>query len=124
MSVHVQELLKHSKEERYRSELKEALDSMLKLLKSVNDSMHQIAITGYQVPTTSINKEEKVDNYVRFMTLHYSIKAFVSLSAQSDCNTVTQMCVETKGIMFFIFSIFHSFSFYLHCYITSGIGNY
>ncbi|XP_019123207.1 proto-oncogene DBL isoform X2 [Larimichthys crocea] len=44
----LKELLKHSKEERYRSELKEALDSMLKLLKSVNDSMHQIAITGYQ----------------------------------------------------------------------------
>lgn len=46
----VQELLKHCTEERYRCELQEALDSMLELLKSVNDSMHQIAITGYQVP--------------------------------------------------------------------------
>ncbi|KAG8008065.1 Proto-oncogene DBL [Nibea albiflora] len=44
----LKELLKHCKEEQYHSELKEALDSMLKLLKSVNDSMHQIAITGYQ----------------------------------------------------------------------------
>ncbi|KAI3373222.1 hypothetical protein L3Q82_006532 [Scortum barcoo] len=43
-----QELLKHSTEERYRCELQDALDSMLELLKSVNDSMHQIAITGYQ----------------------------------------------------------------------------
>uniref|UniRef100_A0A3Q4GAK0 MCF.2 cell line derived transforming sequence b n=1 Tax=Neolamprologus brichardi TaxID=32507 RepID=A0A3Q4GAK0_NEOBR len=43
-----QELLKHCTEERYRCELQEALDSMLVLLKSVNDSMHQIAITGYQ----------------------------------------------------------------------------
>uniref|UniRef100_A0AAQ5WZI2 MCF.2 cell line derived transforming sequence b n=1 Tax=Amphiprion ocellaris TaxID=80972 RepID=A0AAQ5WZI2_AMPOC len=45
----LKELLKHCAEERYRCELREALDSMLELLKSVNDSMHQIAITGYQV---------------------------------------------------------------------------
>ncbi|XP_072231415.1 proto-oncogene DBL-like isoform X1 [Leuresthes tenuis] len=44
----LKELLKHCVEERYRFELQEALDSMLELLKSVNDSMHQIAITGYQ----------------------------------------------------------------------------
>ncbi|XP_029704069.1 proto-oncogene DBL isoform X2 [Takifugu rubripes] len=43
----LKELLKHCTEDRYRCELQEALDSMLKLLKSVNDSMHQIAITGY-----------------------------------------------------------------------------
>ncbi|KAK9536446.1 hypothetical protein VZT92_006222 [Zoarces viviparus] len=44
----LKELLKHCREERYRCELQQALDSMLELLKSVNDSMHQIAITGYQ----------------------------------------------------------------------------
>uniref|UniRef100_A0A1A7YYG8 MCF.2 cell line derived transforming sequence b n=1 Tax=Iconisemion striatum TaxID=60296 RepID=A0A1A7YYG8_9TELE len=44
----LKELLKHCVEEHYRCELQEALDSMLELLKSVNDSMHQIAITGYQ----------------------------------------------------------------------------
>ncbi|XP_055004794.1 proto-oncogene DBL [Boleophthalmus pectinirostris] len=44
----LKELLKHCTEEQYRCELQEALDSMLELLKSVNDSMHQIAITGYQ----------------------------------------------------------------------------
>ncbi|KAM4619702.1 proto-oncogene DBL [Polymixia lowei] len=44
----LKELLKHCTEEQYRCELQEALDAMLELLKSVNDSMHQIAITGYQ----------------------------------------------------------------------------
>ncbi|KAM6983316.1 proto-oncogene DBL isoform 2-T2 [Tautogolabrus adspersus] len=44
----LKELLKHCTEERFRCELREALNSMLELLKSVNDSMHQIAITGYQ----------------------------------------------------------------------------
>ncbi|XP_075878479.1 proto-oncogene DBL [Nelusetta ayraudi] len=44
----LKELLKHCTEEQYRCELQEALNSMLELLKSVNDSMHQIAITGYQ----------------------------------------------------------------------------
>uniref|UniRef100_A0A1A8AAL1 MCF.2 cell line derived transforming sequence b n=1 Tax=Nothobranchius furzeri TaxID=105023 RepID=A0A1A8AAL1_NOTFU len=44
----LKELLKHCVEEHYRCELQEALESMLELLKSVNDSMHQIAITGYQ----------------------------------------------------------------------------
>ncbi|KAG7516602.1 proto-oncoprotein DBL-like [Solea senegalensis] len=44
----LKELLKHCTEARYRCELQEALDAMLELLKSVNDSMHQIAITGYQ----------------------------------------------------------------------------
>lgn len=52
-----QELLKHCTEEQYRCELQEALDSMLELLKSVNDSMHQIAITGYQVPTGRASAE-------------------------------------------------------------------
>ncbi|XP_020512707.2 proto-oncogene DBL isoform X1 [Labrus bergylta] len=44
----LKELLKHCTEERFRCELQEAVNSMLELLKSVNDSMHQIAITGYQ----------------------------------------------------------------------------
>uniref|UniRef100_A0A8C5A716 MCF.2 cell line derived transforming sequence n=1 Tax=Gadus morhua TaxID=8049 RepID=A0A8C5A716_GADMO len=44
----LKEMLKHCPEPQYRWELQEALDVMLKLLKSVNDSMHQIAITGYQ----------------------------------------------------------------------------
>ncbi|XP_040600595.1 proto-oncogene DBL isoform X4 [Mesocricetus auratus] len=42
-----QELLKYSREGEGTTQLKEALDTMLDLLKSVNDSMHQIAISGY-----------------------------------------------------------------------------
>ncbi|XP_045080408.1 proto-oncogene DBL isoform X3 [Coregonus clupeaformis] len=44
----LKELLKHSADSDYISELQGALEAMLDLLKSVNDSMHQIAITGYE----------------------------------------------------------------------------
>ncbi|XP_040179715.1 proto-oncogene DBL isoform X5 [Rana temporaria] len=43
----LKELLKYSINSEGGQELQEALVSMLDLLKSVNDSMHQIAITGY-----------------------------------------------------------------------------
>ncbi|XP_072600733.1 proto-oncogene DBL isoform X6 [Vulpes vulpes] len=43
----LKELLKYSKGCPGFEQLKEALDTMLDLLKSVNDSMHQIAINGY-----------------------------------------------------------------------------
>ncbi|XP_032383055.1 proto-oncogene DBL isoform X2 [Etheostoma spectabile] len=44
----LKELLKHSPDCEGTSELQGALTAMLDLLKSVNDSMHQIAITGYE----------------------------------------------------------------------------
>ena len=44
----VQEMLKCSKGEG-TVELEEALATMLDIIKSVNDSMHQIAITGFEV---------------------------------------------------------------------------
>ncbi|KAM9456413.1 proto-oncogene DBL isoform 1-T1 [Clarias gariepinus] len=44
----LKELLKHSTQSQYACELQGALNAMLDLLKSVNDSMHQIAITGYE----------------------------------------------------------------------------
>ncbi|XP_046716762.1 proto-oncogene DBL isoform X3 [Silurus meridionalis] len=44
----LKELLKHSTQSEYACELQGALNAMLDLLKSVNDSMHQIAITGYE----------------------------------------------------------------------------
>nr|XP_007991039.1 proto-oncogene DBL isoform X9 [Chlorocebus sabaeus] len=43
----LKELLKYSKDCEGSALLKEALEAMLDLLKSVNDSMHQIAINGY-----------------------------------------------------------------------------
>lgn len=41
-------MLKCNKGER-TAELEEALATMLDIIKSVNDSMHQIAITGFEV---------------------------------------------------------------------------
>lgn len=51
----VQELLKYSSGCKRVSELQGALTAMLDLLKSVNDSMHQIAITGYEVSTVHLH---------------------------------------------------------------------
>lgn len=45
----LKELLKYSSDCEGTSELQGALTAMLDLLKSVNDSMHQISITGYEV---------------------------------------------------------------------------
>ncbi|CAG14287.1 unnamed protein product, partial [Tetraodon nigroviridis] len=42
------EMLKCNKGER-TAELEEALATVLDIIKSVNDSMHQIAITGFEV---------------------------------------------------------------------------
>lgn len=44
-----QEMLKCSKNSGGTVELEEALATMLDIIKSVNDSMHQIAITGFEV---------------------------------------------------------------------------
>lgn len=44
-----QEMLKYSKNCEGAEDLQEALTSILGILKAVNDSMHQIAITGYDV---------------------------------------------------------------------------
>ncbi|CAL8399261.1 unnamed protein product [Boreogadus saida] len=57
----LKEMLKHCPEPQYRWELQEALDAMLKLLKAVNDSMHQIAITGYQMSAVGITENVKGD---------------------------------------------------------------
>ena len=45
----LQELLKYSKGREGCDDLQEALSSILGILKAVNDSMHLIAITGYEV---------------------------------------------------------------------------
>lgn len=44
-----QEMLKYSKSCEGAEDLQEALSSILGILKAVNDSMHLIAITGYDV---------------------------------------------------------------------------
>lgn len=47
----LKDLLKYSDEPSCCTELQEALDCMLVVLKCVNDSMHQTAITGFGVST-------------------------------------------------------------------------
>lgn len=49
-----QELLKYSKGREGCDDLQEALSSILGILKAVNDSMHLIAITGYEVRETTL----------------------------------------------------------------------
>lgn len=46
---HPQEMLKYSRSCEGAEDLQEALSSILGILKAVNDSMHLIAITGYDV---------------------------------------------------------------------------
>ena len=45
----LKEMLKYSSLEQGAEDLRAALDCMLTVLKYVNDSMHQVAITGFQV---------------------------------------------------------------------------
>ncbi|XP_040855426.1 proto-oncogene DBL isoform X4 [Ochotona curzoniae] len=52
----LKELLKFSKDCEGATQLKEALDTMLELLKSVNDSMHQISINGYMGNLNELGK--------------------------------------------------------------------
>ncbi|KAB5543166.1 hypothetical protein PHYPO_G00076080 [Pangasianodon hypophthalmus] len=57
----LKELLKHSTQSQYVCELQGALNAMLDLLKSVNDSMHQIAITGYEMSAVGVTENIKGD---------------------------------------------------------------
>lgn len=49
-----QEMLKYSKTCEGANDLQEALTSILGILKAVNDSMHLIAITGYEVSSSNV----------------------------------------------------------------------
>lgn len=74
----VQELLKYSSGCERVSELQGALTAMLDLLKSVNDSMHQIAITGYEVNTV----------YLHFLCVVCSLEKMLCI-IQYDVNAVS-----------------------------------
>lgn len=49
-------MLKYSKNCEGAEDLQEALTSILGILKAVNDSMHQIAITGYDVSNSTFTE--------------------------------------------------------------------
>ncbi|KAF7252530.1 Guanine nucleotide exchange factor DBS, partial [Varanus komodoensis] len=55
-SLWVWEMLKYSKNCEGAEDLQEALTSILGILKAVNDSMHQIAITGYDGNLNELGK--------------------------------------------------------------------
>ncbi|CAB1324243.1 unnamed protein product, partial [Coregonus sp. 'balchen'] len=69
-SLFFQEMLKCSKNQEGTAELEEALATMLDIIKSVNDSMHQIAITGFEgsfnVWTDHKKGHSKVKDLARF----------------------------------------------------------
>ncbi|XP_064929818.1 probable guanine nucleotide exchange factor MCF2L2 isoform X7 [Columba livia] len=52
----LKEMLKCSKNSEDTAELEEALATVLDIIKSVNDSMHQIAITGYEGDVSELGK--------------------------------------------------------------------
>ncbi|XP_030136515.3 probable guanine nucleotide exchange factor MCF2L2 isoform X7 [Taeniopygia guttata] len=52
----LKEMLKCSKNSEGTAELEEALATVLDIIKSVNDSMHQIAITGYEGDVSELGK--------------------------------------------------------------------
>ncbi|NXA05586.1 MCF2L factor, partial [Sapayoa aenigma] len=52
----LKEMLKCSKNSEGTAELEEALATMLDIIKAVNDSMHQIAITGYEGDVSELGK--------------------------------------------------------------------
>ncbi|KAM9480409.1 guanine nucleotide exchange factor DBS isoform 11-T11 [Salvelinus alpinus] len=52
----LKEMLKCSKNQEGTAELEEALATMLDIIKSVNDSMHQIAITGFEGNLSELGK--------------------------------------------------------------------
>ncbi|XP_061308388.1 probable guanine nucleotide exchange factor MCF2L2 isoform X7 [Pezoporus flaviventris] len=52
----LKEMLKCSKNSEGTAELEEALATMLDIIKSVNDAMHQIAITGYEGDVSELGK--------------------------------------------------------------------
>lgn len=59
----LQEMLKYSKGCDGTDDLQEALTSILGILKAVNDSMHLIAITGYEVGRTIDDLDERRVTY-------------------------------------------------------------
>lgn len=64
----LQELLKYSKGCDGCDDLQEALSSILGILKAVNDSMHLIAITGYEVREIEFFWENCIQQYRLFLS--------------------------------------------------------
>lgn len=64
----MQEMLKYSKGCDGCEDLQEALSSILGILKAVNDSMHLIAITGYEVGQSMERNGDSTADIEGFLT--------------------------------------------------------
>ncbi|EPY73349.1 proto-oncogene DBL isoform a [Camelus ferus] len=97
LSPELKELLKYSKDCEGSVQLKEALDTMLDLLKSVNDSMHQIAINGYIMDEVGITEYVKGDN--RKFEIWYAGKEEVYIVQAANVDVKMTWLKEIRNIL-------------------------
>ncbi|KAJ8795223.1 hypothetical protein J1605_002847 [Eschrichtius robustus] len=97
LSPELKELLKYSKDCEGSVQLKEALDMILDLLKSVNDSMHQIAINGYIMDEVGITEYVKGDN--RKFEIWYAGKEEVYIVQASNVDVKMTWLKEIRSIL-------------------------
>lgn len=76
-------MLKYSKGCDGCDDLQEALSSILGILKAVNDSMHLIAITGYEVRRSTLHLQTLLEVVKSFQTALNGISSVRSFKIQS-----------------------------------------
>lgn len=76
-------MLKYSKGCDGCDDLQEALSSILGILKAVNDSMHLIAITGYEVRRSTLRLQSLLEVVKSFQTALNGISSVRSFKIQS-----------------------------------------
>lgn len=76
-------MLKYSKGCDGCDDLQEALSSILGILKAVNDSMHLIAITGYEVRRSTLRLQTLLEVVKSFQTALNGISSVRSFKIQS-----------------------------------------
>lgn len=75
----LQEMLKYSKGCDGCDDLQEALSSILGILKAVNDSMHLIAITGYEVRRSTLRLQTLLEVVKSFQTACKSLMGYLAV---------------------------------------------
>ncbi|CAH1103228.1 unnamed protein product [Psylliodes chrysocephalus] len=97
----LKDLLRYSNEDDCGAELKQALDCMLVVLKGVNDSMHQISITGFPLDLSqqgelllqgsfSVWIENKRDIRLRLKPMHMQRHLFLYQKALLFCKPISK----------------------------------
>lgn len=86
LHLELQEMLKYSKGCDGADDLQQALTSILGILKAVNDSMHLIAITGYEVKKIKqAYQKDKPDPGDRDRVVECQITTFWSSLQELNC---------------------------------------